>query len=278
MADFHVIAGAQDAPAYPDVRRIEIGDLYDCLRAGLDDFMARPSHYVFLAIIYPIIGVVLAAWTSGANALPMLFPLASGFALLGPFAAIGLYEISRRRELGMNADWERALELRHSPALPSIAAVGFMLFMIFIAWLLVAQGLYTALFGPEPPASFGSLLASTFGTTEGWMLILLGNAIGLVFALIVLSTTVIAFPLLIDRDIGAYAAIHTSARAVMANPGPMLAWGVIVALLLAIGSLPLFAGLAVVVPILGHATWHLYRKVVTSGPGRSSIHGEAIAP
>lgn len=267
MTNFHVYAGAEGAPAYPDVRSIEVGDLYDCLRAGYEDFMAKPSHIIFIIVMYPLIGVVLAAWTSGANALPMLFPLASGFALLGPFAAIGLYEISRRREAGMDTSWRHALELRHSPALPSIAAVGAMLFAVFIAWLLTAQALYSAIFGPEPPASFGSFLSQLFSTSEGWTLILAGNAIGFVFAVVVLSTTVVAFPLLVDRDVGAWAAIHTSARAVMANPLQMLAWGFIVALLLALGSLPLFAGLIVVIPILGHATWHLYRKVVVEERG-----------
>lgn len=267
MTNFHVYAGAEGAPAYPDVRSIEIGDLYDCLRAGYEDFMAKPSHIIFIIVMYPLIGVVLAAWTSGANALPMLFPLASGFALLGPFAAIGLYEISRRREAGMDTSWRHALELRHSPALPSIAAVGAMLFAVFIAWLLTAQALYSAIFGPEPPASFGRFLSQLFSTSEGWTLILAGNAIGFVFAVVVLSTTVVAFPLLVDRDVGAWAAIHTSARAVMANPLQMLVWGFIVALLLALGSLPLFAGLIVVIPILGHATWHLYRKVVVEERG-----------
>jgi uncharacterized membrane protein len=128
--------------------------------------MEKPSHLIFIVIMYPLIGVVLAAWTSGSNALPMLFPLASGFALLGPFAAIGLYEISRRRELGMDTSLKRVLELRHSPALPSIAAVGFMLFAIFIAWLLVARALYWVLFGPEPVDSLTSLLGNVFGTAE----------------------------------------------------------------------------------------------------------------
>ena len=270
MASFHVVAGPDGAARYPEVRHIEIGDLYDCLRAGWEDFMAKPSHVVFIVIVYPLIGVVLAAWTSGANALPMLFPLASGFALLGPFAAIGLYEISRRRELGLDASWRHALSLRRSPALPSIAAVGAMLFAIFIAWLLAAQGLYTALLGPRPPASLAVLATQLLFSAEGWMLIVAGNAIGLLFALVVLSTTVVAFPLLIDRDPGAWVAITTSARAFAANPAPMLAWGFVVALMLVLGSLPLFAGLVVVIPVLGHATWHLYRKVVADG-GRERL-------
>jgi len=266
MAGFHVIAGASETLEHIAVRKISIPDLIDALKRGVDDFMVKPSHIVFLCLIYPIVGVVLAAWTGGNNALPLLFPLVSGFALIGPFAALGLYEISRRREAGLDTSWSHAFEVKDSPALPAIAAVGFMLVVIFIAWLLAAQIFYQQLFGPAPPESIGSFLSEILSTTRGWTLIILGHAIGFVFAAVVLSTTVIAFPLLLDRDVGAYEAIHASARAVLTNPIPMAAWGLIVAVLLIIGSLPVFAGLAVVLPILGHATWHLYRKVVVPAP------------
>ena len=260
---FHVYANAAGTLNHVSVRRIGIGDLFDALRKGFDDFMVKPSHVIFIIIIYPIVGVVLAAWTSsGGNALPLLFPLMSGFALIGPFAALGLYEISRRREEGLDTSWSHAFDIRHSPALPSIAAVGIMLFAIFITWLLVAQALYVHAFGDTPPASLASFIRDIFSTESGRMLLVAGNAIGFAFAAIVLCTTVIAFPLLLDRDVGAYEAIHASVRAVATNPVPMAVWGVIVAVLLAIGSLPLFAGLTVVLPILGHATWHLYRKVI----------------
>ena len=266
MAGFHVIAGASDTLEHIRVRKISISDLVDALKRGLDDFLVKPSHIVFLCLIYPIVGVVLAAWTSGNNALPLLFPLVSGFALIGPFAALGLYEISRRREAGLDTSWAHAFEVKDSPALPSIAAVGIMLVVIFIAWLTAAQLFYEQVFGPAPPASLTGFIREIFATTRGWTLIVLGHAIGFVFAAVVLCTTVVAFPLLLDRDVGAYEAIHTSVRAVLANPIPMAAWGLIVAVLLIIGSLPVFAGLAVVLPVLGHATWHLYRKVVEPLP------------
>jgi uncharacterized membrane protein len=266
MASFHVIAGASDALEHIRVRKISVSDLIDAFKRGVDDFMVKPSHIVFLCLIYPLVGVVLAAWTSGNNALPLLFPLVSGFALVGPFAAIGLYEISRRRELGLDTSWSHAFEIKNSPALPSIAAVGIMLFAIFIAWLLAAKLLYQQLFGLGAPASLSSFLYDVFTTERGWTLIVLGHAIGFVFAAVVLCTTVVAFPLLVDRDAGAYEAIHTSVRAVLTNPIPMIVWGFIVAVLLIIGSLPVFAGLAVVLPILGHATWHVYRKVVEPLP------------
>ncbi|MGO4639431.1 DUF2189 domain-containing protein [Mesorhizobium sp. 2RAF45] len=262
MAGFHVMADAYGMHVQPAVRRITTADLWDALRLGAEDFWAKPSHYVFLCLIYPIVGLIFTQWSSGSNAIQLVYPLMSGFALVGPFAAIGLYEISRRRELGMNTNWRHALDVRRSPALPSIAVIGIMLFALFLLWLFTAQSIYTSLFGDQPPASIGAFVRDVLTTGKGWTLILLGNAAGFVFAVVVLATTVIAFPLLLDRDVGAVSAIETSARAVMANPLQMALWGLLVAVLLVIGSIPLFAGLAVVMPILGHATWHLYRKVI----------------
>ena len=266
MAQFHVIAGASEANVYPEVRRIGVADVFAALREGLDDFWDKPSHYVFLCLIYPIAGLVLARWTSGANLLPLLFPLMSGFALVGPFAALGLYEISRRRELNLDTSWRHALEVRHSPAIPSIVAVGVMLLVLFVAWILTAQSLYTSLFGAQAPESISAFLNQVFTTPEGQRMILLGNAIGFVFAVVVLCTTVIAFPLLLDRDVGALSAVVTSVKAVLANPVEMALWGLIVAALLLVGFLTLFVGLAIFIPVLGHATWHLYRKVVVPLP------------
>ncbi|MCR6499585.1 DUF2189 domain-containing protein [Shinella sp. CPCC 101442] len=262
MATFHVMAGSGDMAARPAVRRIGMSDIWDALARGFDDFRAKPSHYVFLSLIYPICGVVLITWSSGANMLPLIFPLIAGFALLGPFFALGLYEISRRRERGMDTSWRHALEVRHSPALPSILAVGAMLTVLFVAWLVFAQLLYSNLFGPEPPRSLALFLASIFSSENGLLLMLAGNAIGFCFALVVLATTVVAFPMMLDRDVGAVAAVETSLRATLINPVPIACWGLIVAALLIVGTIPVFVGLAVVMPILGHATWHLYRKLI----------------
>lgn len=262
MADFHVMAGAGTILAHPAIRRIEAADVLGALREGIEDFADRPSHYIFLCLIYPIAGLVLGTWASGANALPLIFPLVSGFALLGPVAAIGLYEISRRRERGLDTSWRHAFDVRHSPALPAIVLIALMLLVLFVVWLLIAETIYVRTLGPAAPVSVSSFFGAVFTTAAGWQMILIGNAAGFVLALIVLSTTVIAFPLLLDRDVGALVAVQTSARAVAANPLPMALWGLIVAALTVLGSIPLLAGLAVVLPILGHATWHLYRRVV----------------
>lgn len=262
MSNFHVIAGAGDKLDKPMIRTIRIADLFDALRQGAADFWEKPSHYVMLVIIYPIIGIVLTVWMNGFHTWPLLYPLVGGFALIGPFAALGLYEISRRREQGLDTSWSHAFEVLRSPAIGSIAAVGVMLFVLFTLWLTAAQALYESLFGSSTPQTLSGLMAQVFGEPGGMTLLIVGSMLGALFALVTLCTTVIAFPLLLDRDVGAFVAIETSFRAVMANPVPMLVWGIMVGIGLFLGSIPLFVGLAVVIPIFGHATWHLYRKVV----------------
>jgi len=262
MALAHVLMGADAFRAPPTVRTIGMADLKDALARGIEDFRAMPSHAVFLCLIYPIVGLVLARLTWGYDVLPLLFPLAAGFALIGPFAAIGLYELSRRREQGLDLSWTDAFDVLHSPSAGAIAALGLLLLVIFVLWVAVAQAIYIANFGYEPAASIPDFLRQVFTTPAGWALIIVGNGIGFLFALVVLSISVVSFPLLLDRDVGAVEAVLTSVRAVAANPIPMAVWGLIIAVSLVIGSLPFFLGLTVVLPVLGHATWHLYRKVV----------------
>lgn len=262
MANFHVIGGATQTLAHPTIRQIGTADLLDCLRLGAADFWEKPSHMVMLALIYPAVAIVLTVWMSGYYTWPLLYPLLGGFALVGPFAAIGLYEISRRREQGLDTAWHHAFNVLKAPSIASIGAVALLLFIVFTLWLTAAQSLYEVLFGSAPPMTLDTLLVQILTTPQGWTLIVVGNLIGLVFAIFTLCTTVVAFPLLLDRDVGAAAAVETSFRAVAKNPLPMALWGLIVAAGLAIGSLPFFVGLAIVIPIFGHATWHLYRKVI----------------
>jgi len=260
MPVFHVTTGPEPAPLYSIVRNVGPGDIKYALAKGIDDSLAMPSFHVFLALTYPI----ALMWLTG-YALPLLFPLMAGFALVGPFAGIGLYEMSRRRELGLDTSWEHAFAIVRSRSIRSILSLGLLLLAIFAGWILAAQSLYAALFGTAPTNSLADLIAIIFSTPQGWKLIGYGTVIGFIFAVVALSISVVSFPLILDRDAGVLVAVRTSIRAVLANPITMAMWGMIVAAVLATGFLLLFVGLAVAVPILAHSSWHLYRRVVVHG-------------
>src|SRR4029077_20771765 len=170
MAELHVITGATGHPAALPIRRIGLADLKDALARGLDDFLAMPSHAVFLCLIYPVIGVVIARLVLGYNVLPLLFPLAAGFALLGPFAALGLYEMSRRREAGLDVSWSHALDVFRSPSIGAIASLGLLLVAIFLIWIAAAQAIYVANFGYTPAAAMSGFIRQVFTTPAGWAL------------------------------------------------------------------------------------------------------------
>ncbi len=256
----------------PAVRKIGLGDLRDALAAGFADFTAYRSDVPFIGVVYAIVGLVLARIAFGMDLLPLLFPLASGFAIVGPFAAIGLYELSRLREQGVEAKWSNAFDVLRAPSIGAIAVLGAALVAVYLLWLAAAWGIYLSIFGDTPIVSLGQFYHDVFFTPGGRTMFVEGMAAGFVFALFALAIGIVSFPLLVDRDVGIDTAIRTSVRAVLANPLPIAAWGLVVAAGLLLGSLPLFVGLIVVIPVLGHATWHLYRKLVPrDGEGRSVL-------
>ncbi len=246
----------------PAVAQIGAADLRQALAAGLSDFAAFRTDVLFLCVLYPMAGLLLARLVFGYQMLPLLFPLVSGFALVGPFAGVGLYEMSRRREQGLEIGWLDAFGVVRSPAFGAIVLLGLLLMALFLLWLAAAMGIWALTLGPEPPASIGRFVRDVFTTTCGWTLIGAGVSVGFLFALLVLAIGVVSFPLLLDREAGLDTAIATSVRAVVVNPGPMALWGLIVAGGLVLGSIPCLLGLIVIMPVLGHATWHLYRRVV----------------
>lgn len=257
-------AGNEDASAPPQVRRIGTEDLKIALRKGVEDFVACRSDVAFLCLLYPIIGVTLA-WLAFQGALvPLLFPVISGFALVGPVAAVGLYELSRRREQGLETNWADAFAVAGSPSFGAILVLALMFGFVFVIWILVANGIYDATLGPDAPASIEAFVREVLTTGPGWALIAAGVSVGFLFAALVLATSLVSFPLLLDRKVGLPVAVVTSIRVATTNPGPIALWGLIVATALALGSLPVFLGLIVVLPVLGHATWHLYRRTVVA--------------
>jgi uncharacterized membrane protein len=265
----HIGHGDAGELEMPRIRHIAVRDLREVLRKGAEDFAACRTDVIFLCLLYPVIGGILAWVALHNNLLPLLFPITSGFALLGPVAAVGLYDMSRRREMGEEPDWSHALDFTRSPSFASIFALGLMLGALFIVWVLTANGIYYATFGDERPTSIGGFISDIFTTKAGWTMTVVGIFVGALFAALVLACSVISFPLLLDRDVGLPVAVITSMRVAAANPVPIAVWGLIVAGGLVIGSIPFFLGLIVVMPILGHATWHLYRRTVVAEPSQA---------
>jgi uncharacterized membrane protein len=244
------------------VRQISGADLRFSLKAGLDDFLAMRGDLLFAGLLYVLVGLLAAVVARSGNLLPFLFPIVAGVGLLGPLAAVGFYELARRREDGLESSWKNFLDVQKRPSADDIGIVAGMLLAIFALWLLTAGVLWWILFGAAAPASIPEFLSLVFATPRGWMLILLGSGAGAVFGWLVMATSVVAMPMLVDRDVSAGEAVSASWRAVQANRDEMLRWGMIVTALLVLGTIPLFIGLAFVLPWLGYSTWHLYTRLV----------------
>jgi uncharacterized membrane protein len=250
------------------VSRIEVADLRDVLARGFDDFMAYRTDVIFLILVYPIASLLIIASAFRHELIPLLFPLASGSAILGPFVGVFLYEMSRRRELNLERrhedthTWANAASVARSRNLGAILLLGLILAAMYVVWLAVAWWIYHATQGPQPVQSAARFVQDLFLTEAGWWLIAIGCGVGFVFAALALVISVVSFPLLLDRDVGLGTAVQTSIRAALANPLPIAAWGLVVAAGLIAGAIPLLIGLVVVMPVLCHATWHLYRRLV----------------
>lgn len=244
------------------VQRLHVGDLGWALARGLEDFGASRTDVIFLCVIYPLLGLLLARLAFGYDMLPLVFPLASGFALVGPLAAVGLNEMSRRRERSGQAGWSDALGVFQSPSIAGIVMLGMVLIVMFLFWLVLAQTVYNLTLGPQPPASVGSFVHDLLFTHAGRTMVILGTGVGFLFAVVAMAISVVSFPMLLDRPVSLETAVRTSISVVRRSPLTMAVWGLIVTGSLVIGSVPLLLGLVFVMPVLGHATWHLYRRAV----------------
>lgn len=247
------------------IRTIDASDLNASLRDGLADFREKRGDLIFAGLLYPLIGLVTAWAALGGPMLYLLFPLAAGLSLLGPLVATGFYELAKRREERLESGWSHFLDTFRGPSVEALTAVAAMLIGVFVLWLLAAAAIYELCIGGTPPMQVGPFLTLLFTTPQGWTMMIVGDVVGALFAILVLAVSVVSLPMIVDRKVSAGAAVRTSLAAFRANRPILLRWGVTVGMLLALGSVPLFLGLAFVLPWLGYATWHLYTRLVDRG-------------
>jgi uncharacterized membrane protein len=254
-------ARAVPRPA-PVIRPIAWSDVVAALRAGLEDFRAAPALGAFFGGFYALGGLAVVACLAWLGLVYLAYPLAAGYALVGPFAAAGLYEVSRRRETGTAPTWRGVLGAIRREGGGELAWMAFVGIFILIVWIYQVRLLLALFLGFNLPPTLSGFVTQVLTTPEGLMFLALGHVVGAGLSLLTFCLTVVACPLLLDRDHDFITAMIASVRAVIRNPLPMLGYAFTVAALLVVGMLPAFLGLVVVLPILGHATWHLYRRVI----------------
>lgn len=246
------------------VRAIRVADINEAWAQGLRDFRAAPGYGLVFGAFYAAGGIFIVLGVAALGLGYLAYPLAAAFALIGPFAAIGLYEVSRRLEAGFALSWHAVLDAIFKRG--RVAWMGLVTVLFFIMWIYLVLLLVPLFLGTRSFPTFDDFLVALTMTHEGRLLLLLGNAIGALLSIALFSLTFVSFPLLLDRDVGVVTAMITSARAVAASPVVAIGWAIIVVLLLIVACLPFFLGVLVVLPVLGHTTWHLYRKIVVSPP------------
>lgn len=252
------------AQGVPSVRRAAWSDLIAALSAGWTDFRRAPLIGLLVGGLYGLGGLTLLGLLELREYRGLTFPLIAGFALIGPFCGTILYEMSRRMEHGGRLDWRDVPSMIAATARKQILYHGFILMFWLAVWSRVGLVIYYTHFGLTPMPVW-EVIGELLTTPRGWSFLIVGHLFGAVFAGVAYSLSVLAFPFLLDRDADFITAMVMSFQAVLSSPVVMLAWGGAIGVMLAIAALPLFAGLTIVLPVLGHASWHLYRRLVIDG-------------
>jgi uncharacterized membrane protein len=269
----------QDILPDPIIRRIRWADIVEALAKGIRDFAAAPQYGLFFGAVYALGGIAIFASLFWLDLTYLAYPMAAGFALLGPFVATGLYEVSRRREMGQPLSFGVVFTSVWRARQREMSWMAFVTLFLFIIWLYQVRLLIALFLGMRSFATLGEFLDVLLTTPEGWAFLAVGHVVGAVLAALAFSVTIVSFPLLLERDRDFITAIITSVRAVAFNPVVMLGWAACVVVLMIAAIAPLFLGLVVVLPVLGHTTWHIYRRAIApvdddSAP-RAAVRAEA---
>lgn len=254
----------QSEPDRPEVLQVEASDIRASLVEGWRDFLSAPHYGLFFACFY-VVGGWLVTWAVMAKGqLWWTLPAAAGFPILGPFIACGLYEVSRRLEAGQplrRAEVFSVIFRQKDRQIPSMAAV---IVVFFLFWNFLAHMIFALFLGRATLTNVSSSLA-VFLTPEGLAMLAVGTGVGAVFATLLFGLTVVSLPMLLEREVDFVTAMLTSLEVVRTSPVVMLGWGALIGGLLFVGMLPGFMGLFAVLPLLGHASWHLYRRAIAWG-------------
>ena len=252
---------AGTASARPEVRRLARDDLAEALALGWKDFCRAPAFGLFFGGLYMVGGWAIAGLALFSRLYYLAYPLATGFALLGPFVAAGLYEVSRRLERGEPLGWRAVLGAVRKGGTRDLGWMALVTLFAFIIWVDFALFLYLVFYGLHMPA-WQDFLLGLFTTLDGFAFFVVGNLCGAAIAFFIFCITMVSCPLLLDRDIDFVTAMLTSLRAVGANRAQMVSWAGMIAMMMCAALLTGLLALLVVLPLLGHATWHVYRRIV----------------
>lgn len=247
----------------PEVRRLTFADLGHCLRRGAADFRAAPGFGVFFSAVY-VLGGFLMVWL-GAGHVTWTLATSLGFPLAAPFAAVGLYEVSRRLEVGERLDWRGVLGVVWAERGRQIPWMGAIIVIYFLFWTFLAHMIFALFMGLSVMTNISESWEA-FLTPAGLVMIGMEIGVGGVLAFLLFALTVVNLPLLLDREVDFVTAMIVSVQTVRQNIRVMVVWAALIAVATLLALLPWFLGLVIVLPVFGHATWHLYRRALVS-PG-----------
>ncbi|MFN3889109.1 MAG: DUF2189 domain-containing protein [Beijerinckiaceae bacterium] len=255
-------SGSGAPPAFPVVRAATVADIRTALAQGWRDFLSAPAYGLLFGGIYAAGGLLVVATVALLKMSYLAYPLAAGFVLIGPFIAAGLYEVSRRLERGEPLEWRGVFGVIFAQGGREFAWMAFVSIFAFIMWMYQVRLLLALFLGFQSFASLGEFLHVIVSTKDGLAFLAVGHVMGAIMASIVFSLTAVSFPLLLDRDVDFITAMIVSVQAVIKSPVVMLGWAFAIVIIIALASAPFFLGLFVALPVLGHATWRLYRLIV----------------
>lgn len=252
-----------DQPVGPHVNTVTSQDIAESLKAGFSDFLARPVMSGFFGLFYAVFGIVLVWALIWLGKIWMIIPAIVGFPLVAPFAAAGLYEISRRLQTGQSFGWSEILTVMAKQRKREMGWMAFVTLFVFWVWVYQVRLWLAIILQNASFSDFNGFLNIVFFTSEGWVFLAIGTCIGAFLSAVLFSVTVVAMPMLMDRETDFVTAMLTSIRVVTENPVVMLSWAAIISVTMLLSLVPAFLGLIFTLPILGHTTWHLYQRAVS---------------